>query len=255
MVFMKVVRNLFMVGILLMPAVSRAAHPLITDDTGTQGMGHFQLEVNGQYDCNNENGINSTGGQTDATLTYGIADTIDLAVGIPYQWINESSGLTNSSENGFSDMVVDVKWRFFENNGFSLALKPGVSLPTGDDQKGLGTGDVGYHMYLIGTKEAAPWAFHMNLGYIYNDNKLDEEKDLWHISFATTYEIIKDLKIVADIGADKNVDKDADNDPAFVIGGLIYTLTDDFDIDCGVKYGLTSSETDLSWLAGMTFRF
>ena len=63
------------------------------------------------------------------------------------------------------------------------------------------------------------------------------------------------MKIVADIGADKNVDKDADNDPAFVIGGLIYTLTDDFDIDCGVKYGLTSSETDLSWLAGMTFRF
>jgi hypothetical protein len=27
-----------------------AAHPLITDDSGTQGRGRFQLEVNGQYD-------------------------------------------------------------------------------------------------------------------------------------------------------------------------------------------------------------
>ncbi len=31
-----------------------AEHPLITDDTGTQGKGKFQLEINGQYGYDNE---------------------------------------------------------------------------------------------------------------------------------------------------------------------------------------------------------
>lgn len=240
---------------LVSPAAAWAAHPLITDDTGTQGQGHFQFELNGQYDRNNEEGTSTTGGQANAALTYGITETIDLAVGIPYLWNNEDSGEINPSGNGFSDMTLDVKWRFFEQDGFSLALKPGISFPTGDDQKGLGAGDMGYRLYFIGSKEAGPWVFLANLGYTYNDNKVDEEKNLWHVSFATTYEIVKDLKIVGDIGADKNTEKDASNDPAYILGGLIYSITDKFDIDCGVKYGLNSSETDLSWLAGVTFRF
>ena len=33
-----------------------AAHPLITDDTGTQGKGKFQLEVNGEYAHEDEDG-------------------------------------------------------------------------------------------------------------------------------------------------------------------------------------------------------
>jgi hypothetical protein len=37
-------------AILLIASPSWAAHPLITDDTGTQGKGKFQLELNGQYD-------------------------------------------------------------------------------------------------------------------------------------------------------------------------------------------------------------
>jgi hypothetical protein len=242
-------------GLLLLPAATWAAHPLITDDTGTQGQGRFQFELNGQYDREDENGTTETGGQANATVTYGIIDTVDVAIGIPFLWLDETSDVFHTAENGFSDLAVDVKWRFFENEGFSLALKPGITFPTGDDQKGLGAGYAGGHLYLIGSLEAGPWAFHANLGYIYNNNTLDQEQNLWHASFATTWEVVNDLKIVADIGAEKNADKDADNDPAFILGGLIYSVNSLLDVDCGVKYGLTSSETDWSWMAGLTFRF
>jgi len=43
-------KRLIFVALLLIAYPSWAAHPLITDDTGTQGKGKFQLELNGQYD-------------------------------------------------------------------------------------------------------------------------------------------------------------------------------------------------------------
>lgn len=247
-------------AVLVVPAASWAAHPLITDDAGTQGKGKYQLEVNGQYDSDKEtvNGVSvkSTGGQAGATLSYGIIDNADLVLNVPYVWgkVTED-GVSVYDEKGLSDVSFEGKWRFFEKDGLSFGLKPGISLPTGNDEKGLGTGKTGYHIFLIGSKEAAPWAFHANLGYIRNENKAEEEKSLWHASLATTYEIVKNLKLVGNIGMERNADKAADNDPAFIIAGAIYSISENFDIDAGVKYGLSSSETDLSLLAGMAFRF
>jgi hypothetical protein len=258
--FMKFVRTSFLIGILVSSAAAWAAHPLITDDAGTQGKGNFQLEVNGQYDRDDDTvsgvSVKSTGGQVATTLTYGIIDSVDVVLSLPYRWSNiKEDGNTVSDGNGISDTVLEVKWRFFEKDGLGLALKPGVSLPTGDDEKGLGTGKTGYHLFFIASQEIAPWAFHLNLGYIGNENKVDEEKNIWHASLATTYDVVENWKIVGNIGVEKNTDKAADNDPAFIIGGIIYSISKSFDIDFGVKYGLAASETDLSVMAGTTFRF
>jgi len=251
---------LFFAAVLIIPAASQAAHPLITDDTGTQGKGNFQLELNGQYDSDKEYvdgaAVKNTGGKLAATLSYGIAENVDLVLNLPYQWgKTEENEATASDEKGISDTVLEAKWRFLEKDGFSLALKPGIRFPTGNDEKGLGAGKVGGHIFLIGSKELGIWAFHANLGYIRNENKADEQKDIWHASLAATCQIIKSLKLTANIGIERDPDDNAKNNPAFLISGLIYSVTEKIDLDCGVKYGLTSSETDYSLLAGITIRF
>lgn len=256
----KMLTGLVFAVILIFPSASRAAHPLITDDTGTQGKGKFQLELNGQSNSDNENinGVanNSTGWQASAILSYGIIDNIDLVLTVPYLWGRvEENGLATYDEKGVSDTTLEAKWRFFEKGGYSLALKPGIRFPTGNDEKGLGAGRVGGQIYLIGSKELGPWAFHANLGYIRNENKVNERYNLWNASLATTWEVIKNLKLVANIGAERNADENAKDDPAFLIGGVIYTVVPNVDLDCGVKYGLTSSEVDFSLLAGITIRF
>jgi hypothetical protein len=260
MVFRMFVWKCAMCFILIVPAPAWAAHPLITDDTGTQGKGKYQLEVNGQYDSDKETiggvSVKTTGGQAATTLSYGIIDNTDLVLSIPYAWSTvKQDDVTVSDEKGISDTTFEVKWRFFEKDGFSFALKPGVSFPTGDENKGLGSGKIGYHGYFIISKESAPWAFHMNLGYIRNENTVEERVDIWHASLAATYEVIKNLKVVGNIGIERNRDTDSDNDPAFLIGGIIYSVAENFDIDFGVKYGLAKAETDYSLLAGTTFRF
>jgi len=239
---------------------SWAAHPLITDDTGTQGKGNFQLELTGQYDQDKENvggvSIKATGVETAATLSYGMIDNIDLVLSLPYLWGREKeNGSLVYKEDGIGDASLEAKIKVFEKEGFSLALKPGISFPTGDDDKGLGTGKFGGQIFFIASQEVEPFAFHVNLGYIRNENDADERENIWHASVAAAWEIVKDLSLVANIGVERNPDGEADDDPAFLIGGIIYSIAENLDIDLGVKYGLTDSEADISALAGLAFRF
>lgn len=250
---------------LLWASYGFAAHPLITDDTGTQGKGKFQVEVNGeyQYDREKEEGvkIKGTGGEIATILSYGIVDKIDIILGMPFQWfrIKEDGELT-SRESGLGDLSLEVKWRFFEKEGFSFALKPGLTLPTGNERKGLGNGRPSYGLAFITTKELGPLAFHANLGYTRNEYKLQEDreanrKDIWHLSLASEWKVVRDMKVVGNIGMERNTDKKSNRHPAFLLGGLIYSVSEKIDIDFGVKGGLNKPETDLTILLGTTFRF
>lgn len=232
-----------------------AAHPLITDDTGTQGRGKHQLEVNAEYGRDKDDGVTTKTTQFASTLTYGISDPLDIILGIPYQHNRiEDAGMVTKGD-GISDLCLEAKWRFYEKDGLGLALKPGVTLPTGDNDKGLGAGKVTYHLFFIATKEIKPWAFHLNLGYTRNENKNDETKDLWHASLASTVDVIKDLKIVGNIGIETNADRNATVHPAFILGGLIYSISENLDMDFGVKAGMNRAEPDYTLLAGITLRF
>jgi hypothetical protein len=235
--------------------VSYAAHPLITDDTGTQGKGKFQLELNSEFSHEDEDGTAEDAFEFASILSYGLTDSVDVVLGIPYQFIRLKEDGQKDTENGLSDISLEFKWRFYEKNGLSLALKPGMTLPTGDDDKGLGAGKVTYSAFFITTKEIEPWEFHLNLGYIRNENKADERKNLWHASLAAVYGITEKLTLVGNIGLERNVDRNVNTNPAFILGGLIYSISENLDIDFGVKGGLNKPEADYSVLAGLAWRF
>ena len=253
----------FLFSILMIPIYSGAtfaAHPLITDDASTQGKGKFQIEVNSEftYDKETEEGVTTreTGWEVSTIISYGIIDNVDIVLGIPYQWKKvKEDGVATSEENGISDISLEVKWRFYDRDDFGFALKPGMTFPTGDDERGLGAGRVTCTMFFITTKEIEPWAFHLNLGYIRNENKVGERKDIWHVSLASEVEIINNLKGVGNIGIERNADKSSNTAPAFILGGLIYSILENLDIDLGIKAGLNKPETDYSVLAGITLKF
>jgi hypothetical protein len=236
-------------------STAHAAHPLITDDTGTQGKGKFQLEINSEFSHEDENGAKEDAFEISSILSYGLTDSVDIVLGVPYQFIRVKEDGQKNRENGLSDISLELKWRFYDNDGLSLALKPGLTLPTGDDDKGLGAGRATYSAFLITTKEMDPWAFHLNLGYIRNENKSDERKNLWHASLATGYGISEKVTLVGNIGVEQNADRNVNTDPAFILGGLIYSVSENLDLDFGIKGGLTKPEADYSVLAGLAFRF
>ena len=258
---MKVVKRLIAVcTVLMLPLTAGAALPLITDDTFTQGTGKFQLEVGGEYDKDRETVGAATIRETDhivtSVLTYGATDRIDIFIGLPYQRVVVTTGdATTADVNGISDTLFGAKWRFYEKEGLSFAVKPVVSIPTGNDEKGLGSGKIDYGAYVISSKVSDPWEGHLNLGYVRNENKLGERKDIWHASLATAYTVTKRVKLCADLGADTNRDVTSEVEPAYVLGGAIFTVKDNLDISFGVKVGLNKPETDWAFLPGVTYRF
>lgn len=246
--------------VILWCEVAFAAHPLITDDTGTQGKGKFQIEVNSEftYDKETEDEVTTKekGREVATIISAGITDNMDLVFGLPYQWNKvKEDGTVASDEHGISDVSLELKWRFHDKDGLSFALKPGITLPTGDDARGLGAGRTTYGLFFITTREMKPWAFHLNLGYRRNENKINERKDIWHASLAGEVEVVKDLKAVVNIGVERNPGEESTTHPAFILGGFIYSLNEHLDIDAGVKAGIDKAETDYSLLAGLSYRF
>lgn len=240
---------------LLTTGVAFGAHPLITDDTGTQGKSKFQLEVNSEYAHEDEDGVTEDTTEVAAILSYGVADNLDVVLGLPYQHIRVKESDLSVTESGISDMSLEVKWRFYDKEGLSFGLKPGITFPTGDEEKGLGAGKTAYSLFFIATKEIEPWLFHLNLGYIRNENKADERENLWHVSAAAHVKATEKLGIVANIGIERNTDSVVNTHPAFVLGGVIYSIAENLDIDIGIKGGLNKPETDYSLLAGLAWRF
>ena len=252
----KVLRIIILsVVIVIVPTrLALAEHPLITDDTGTQGRGKFQLELNGEYGRDKNDGVVQQTTPATSALTYGVIDSLDASIGIPYERIkNDESG--SSGLNGLGDMAIAAKGRFYGKNGLSFAVKPILTLPTGDKDKQRGTGKITYSIFFIATKEVAPWAFHLNLGYIANENNLDQRVPIWHASVASEWEVVKGLRVAANTGIQRNTDKSSSFNPAFLLGGLIYAVSGNIDVDVGYKNGLTRPEVDHSILAGITLKF
>ena len=236
---------------------AHAAHPLITDDAGTQGKGKAQFEFIGEYGHENKDGVrtDSIVVPTLPFLSYGMTDSADIVFGISYQNVRTSDFQTTATADGISDASIELKWRFYENEGLSFALKPGITLPTGNNEKGLGAGRATSRLFFITTKEVKPWAFHINLGYIRNENKVDERLDIWHASVAGVVDILNNLKAVANLGIENDRDKASNRDPGFILGGLIYSISADLDLDIGVKTGLNKHGTDYSIPVGITWRY
>ncbi len=155
-------------AVLVIPAASWAAHPLVTDDTGTQGTEKYQLEASGTWltDKKNEGGegVRELNSIATVVFTAGIAETMDVMVTVPYVWTDTRESGTNKGNHGLFDTAIEAKWRFFGKQKLSLAIKPGIIIPTGDADKGLGSGHVDYSASLISTVDAEPWSFDVNLG-------------------------------------------------------------------------------------------
>ena len=246
--------------VLLLPTATWSMLPLITDDTGTQGTGKFQFEASGEYDQDRESFGGLSVRETDYTLTpiltYGITDHADIMIGLPYQWVIVKTGdVTTTDVSGKSDTVFGALWRFFEKEGTSVAVKPLVSVPTGNDKKGLGSGKMDYGAFFIASRVFDPWAVHLNFGYVRNENDIGERKDIWHASLATLYKVTKKLAVCADTGIETNRDKTSEVEPAYMLGGAIYSVLENLDISFGVKAGLNKPETDWSLRPGVTYRF
>jgi len=250
-------------------SLSWAAHPFITDDTGTQGQGNWQLELQADFlrdertagGAQRKDKVNAY----TSVLSYGILENLDVQVGASYlNTRTTESGVTIADESGMGDSTVELKWRFYEADDFSLALKPGLTLPTGNEEKGLGTGKTSWAIALLAAYEAEPWTFLGNIAYTRARFKLPQDaeesrSDLWRVSGGAAYALTGEVRLVGELGLRANESRNdaflPDGTSQFGMLGVIYSPTKKIDLDLGFRKNFNRAESDKAYLLGATFRW
>jgi hypothetical protein len=242
---------------LLQPA--HANHPLVTDDTNTQDKGHQQLELN--TDWLRQNDVHTH--VANFTYSYGLLKNLDIYVNPP---------ATLSQPSGINDVAVGMKWRLLERGDFSLGVKPEITFPSGDPNRGLGRGAASMSLTLISSYQSGDWAFSGNLAAYYNRFRLASDQQAnrtmqWRLSGYALYELNPKWSLVLDAGilsnteraSDTSGDQHASSNPGYILTGTVYSPTPNLDLDMGLKFGIgcgpCAAQTHRQVGVGVTWRF
>ena len=214
-----------------------------------------EIKITASYESDDADGQETSTIKPNAELIYGVSDTVDIGIGQPYKIKRKKiEGLVSRNE-GMADTEVELKWRFYERNDFSLALKPSLTLPTADETKGLGGDRATAALFLLGTFEAEPWALHVNAGYEQNENRAAEWVALWHCSTAAEFKLNDGLRLMGELGADRNTEASSNTHPAYATAGFIYALAKNIDMRLGLRCGLNRTAPDYTVLSGLVLKF
>ena len=228
--------------------IALAAHPLQTEDTGTQGAGNVEFE----------NGLSwsRTAGSKAFTyqpqVSYGLTPKLDLIVQ-PLWLSNRDEG--GETVRGWGDTNLDAKWRFFGEAPLSFAVRAGTTLATSQRGLGIPHSKVSMHALLAATCDVAPFSAHGNVALTQNPNGTGERSHIGRVSGALMWAANEQLTLTVDGGAESNADPARSSWPATLLIGAIYTVRPGLDVDIGYQFSVSSSVSTREWLIGFTYRF
>ena len=86
--------------------LAHAGHPLVSDDTGTQGTGNWQLELNTDHTRTRDAGVTTWEREFNTAISYGLTENLDIAVNVP---LLSNSATGSPTESGVGDATVLAK--------------------------------------------------------------------------------------------------------------------------------------------------
>ena len=230
-----------------------AAHPLIGEDTGTQGRGNFELELGTQTS-------HAAGGarirELDPQLSFGPLENVDLIVRPGYFWLGGQAADSAGRRRGFGATALDVKWRGVERAPWSIGTRAGFDLPTAS--KGLGPRQPGAHALVMLTYDEAPLLATANIAYTRAPRDADDplqRRDQWRISAGALANVTEDVRIAGDVALAQSPRSDERRLSAVGLLGVIVRTPWHFDVDAGYQFALDRVAPSGIWLLGATLRW
>jgi hypothetical protein len=225
-----------------------AAHPLQTEDTGTQGTGNVEIE----------NGLQRAHAGGASAFTYqpqvsvGLATTVDAIV--QPSWVSQHDPAAGT-RSGPGDTNLDAKWRFWGADPWSLGVRAGIEAPTAQRGLGLPRGRIAEHALAVVTWDASPTTVHANLGFTHAPAAAGARATLAHASAALMQTLNERLILTVDGELDQDPGRRSHAWPGAMLAGAIWTARPGLDLDVGYQVGTHATPAVREWLAGITYRF
>ena len=154
----------------LLPGVAGAGPPFLTDDPEPTATGHWEIYAPSFDAAGRGDGYD---GALGVELNYGVAQEVQLTVGLPMGYTHDVSGL----HVGHGDAEVSVKHRVFHDEAaeVSVAVFPGMTLPTASH--GMGARRITALLPVWAQKDTGPWSVFGGGGYAINPGA--GNRDYW----------------------------------------------------------------------------
>jgi hypothetical protein len=202
------------VGISLLATMASiyAGPPFVTDDPEPPPPGGWEINIPFI--------LERTPGETDMDaplfdLNYGLPD-VQLKLEFPIKIFEEDKSGTSV---GPGDVILGVKWRFFNSEELQVQLGcyPQLLLPTGDHARGLGEGQPAFVVPLLAQKSWGKWTLYGNIGYWWQNAA--ETRDYFYAGAVLEREISDRLTIGAELFGNSPTERNTNSEVAFNIGG------------------------------------
>ncbi len=233
------------------PVKGFAYRPFATEDAGVAGRGVAQLELSRDY-------LNWNGDKEDTLLfvpVYGVTPELELSAEIPYNF-HDYKG--EPGRSGIGDVNLVGKYLLLEEKEArpALVLKSAVKTKSGSEEKGLGSGDVDYHVAAAASKTIGAATLHGMLGYTFmgaNGNAVI--RNIYLYGLAADCRVTDKFHVAAEIAGNKHPDRTARQDPLSGLLGFTRQLADKLVLDAGVRYGFNKAMPKWSSTVGVSITF
>jgi Putative MetA-pathway of phenol degradation len=154
-------------------------------------------------------------------LNYGLPN-VQLKLEFPVEIVHEDGAGTTA---GAGDLVLGVKWRFWNNERTRLQLGtyPQLEAPTGDRVRGLGQGQPAYLLPFLAQKSWDNWTLYGNVGYWWQTSA--ETHDYVYAGAVLEREINERLTLGVELFGNSPKEHGGRSDLAFNVGGALKLST------------------------------
>lgn len=188
--------KLFSVFLLLAPFAAHAqgGPPLITDDPGTPGDGHWEINIASQIAAESQTTIYQA---PLFDINYGYGEHLQLNVVVGWN----STVQENDTTSGLSKVSSAIKWRILDedNTGFAFSIYPRIDTlyPLSSQDPRVNNDGVRYFLPIEFSKTFGKWGINPEIGYAYNTRYPGE----WNYGLAASYEFQPNRELLFEIHA------------------------------------------------------
>lgn len=171
-------RVLFFLSLLIVgSSIVRAQQPFITDDADVTDKGHFHFEFSNELDLLQRSAYPSLKQNTaDFEIAYGLFEHVEIGVAAPWLTIFNASGTVPKTVSGIGDTNISLKYNFLTERENSrrpaLTIAMNLEVPTGDKERGLGSGLADFYINGIVQKSVTRRTkLRLNGGILFSGNE------------------------------------------------------------------------------------
>lgn len=182
-------------------------------------------------------------------FNYAVTDDLEVTYTIPIVDYTIKSRIlwkNDISESGCGDSTLGFKYRIFDNPTYLTrgAVGLGFKFPTGNDDKGLGTGETDFTIFTAFSKNFERIVAHLNLGYTNTGDPNtkfypDGLADKFFYNIGIEYPHTHNVTVMAEVAGE---DWGAEGNKVDIIPGLRYSPTENFSFEIAVPISVANDQ-------------